>query len=336
MTPSIPELPDTPWTTGTPLAHELDAAATALRQGRATVAAAEIGGLVAPALGDIDKAHLLGLSVAIGLARGDLAEAPRWLRELGEMTTRLGGSERPESLAAAAIAHHVRADLAFAGGEHEQALTHYRHAGDRLPDADTDWVPWRAGLALTLARSGQAAKAEELAQEHLTRSRAEGSSHAVASALRALASVTATGDRVALLEAARTQVPVDATRLAAQVDVDLAGLLLLEPGGRARAVELLRDVEQYAGQRDLPPLSARVRRLLELAGEQPRRVHSDALASLTPAERRVATLVASGMTNRQVAGELVVTIKAVEWHLSHVYRKLGISSRTALAGALGI
>ena len=121
MTPSIPELPDTPWTTGsplapaprgtatlarsrvdsgTPLAHELDAAATALRQGRATVAAAEIGGLVAPALGDIDKAHLLGLSVAIGLARGDLAEAPRWLRELGASvvidysSTRVAGGRR--------------------------------------------------------------------------------------------------------------------------------------------------------------------------------------------------------------------------------------------------
>ena len=38
---------------------------------------------------------------------------------------------------------------------------------------------------------------------------------------------------------------------------------------------------------------------------------------------------------REVAARLVVTVKAVEWHLSHVYRKLGIRSRNALAGALG-
>ena len=39
--------------------------------------------------------------------------------------------------------------------------------------------------------------------------------------------------------------------------------------------------------------------------------------------------------NRQIASELVVTVKAVEWHLSHVYRKLGISSRVNLAETLG-
>nr|WP_242680010.1 helix-turn-helix transcriptional regulator [Nocardioides sp. IC4_145] len=98
---------------------------------------------------------------------------------------------------------------------------------------------------------------------------------------------------------------------------------------------MLRSAEEYAGRQELWPLQGRVRRLLERFGERPRRVQSEALAALTASERRVAGLAADGLTNRQIAEQLVVTVKAVEWHLSHVYRKLGITSRTRLASTLG-
>jgi len=52
---------------------------------------------------------------------------------------------------------------------------------------------------------------------------------------------------------------------------------------------------------------------------------------LTPAERRVATLVAEGRTNREVAAALLLGERTVETHLSPVYAKLGIRSRTELA-----
>ena len=55
---------------------------------------------------------------------------------------------------------------------------------------------------------------------------------------------------------------------------------------------------------------------------------------LTPAERRVATLVAEGRTNREVAAALFLGERTVETHLSHVYAKLGIRSRTELARTL--
>ncbi len=54
-------------------------------------------------------------------------------------------------------------------------------------------------------------------------------------------------------------------------------------------------------------------------------------AVLTESERRVAELVASGLSNKEVATRLVVTVRTVEWHLSKVYAKLGVDSRTALA-----
>jgi DNA-binding CsgD family transcriptional regulator len=52
---------------------------------------------------------------------------------------------------------------------------------------------------------------------------------------------------------------------------------------------------------------------------------------LTPSEQRVAELVASGRTNREVAAALVLAERTVESHLSHIYRKLGVRSRAELA-----
>ena len=52
---------------------------------------------------------------------------------------------------------------------------------------------------------------------------------------------------------------------------------------------------------------------------------------LTPSERRVAELVVEGRTNREVAAALFLTKRTVETHLTHVYAKLGVRSRTELA-----
>lgn len=57
---------------------------------------------------------------------------------------------------------------------------------------------------------------------------------------------------------------------------------------------------------------------------------------LTPSEQRVAMLVAEGRTNREVAASLVVAERTVEGHLSRVYAKLGIRSRTELARRLAV
>ena len=99
---------------------------------------------------------------------------------------------------------------------------------------------------------------------------------------------------------------------------------------------LLRAAEEYAGRQELWPLQGRVRRLLDRLGEEPRRVHergaggADRLgAPGRPAGRRRAH------EPRRSPSELAVTVKAVEWHLSHVYRKLGIPSRARLAATLG-
>jgi DNA-binding CsgD family transcriptional regulator len=58
------------------------------------------------------------------------------------------------------------------------------------------------------------------------------------------------------------------------------------------------------------------------------------VSGMTAAEARVAELVAAGRTNREVAGELFMSPKTVEAHLSRIYRKLGVRSRAELAHKL--
>ena len=60
-----------------------------------------------------------------------------------------------------------------------------------------------------------------------------------------------------------------------------------------------------------------------------------ALPGLTPAEQAVARLVAVGRSNRQTAAELYVSVKTVEFHLGHIFDKLGIRSRKDLIARLG-
>jgi DNA-binding CsgD family transcriptional regulator len=57
---------------------------------------------------------------------------------------------------------------------------------------------------------------------------------------------------------------------------------------------------------------------------------------LTPTERRVAELAASGLANKEIAAALSITVHTVEAHLSHAYAKLGVSSRSQLARRLPV
>ncbi|HEX8133604.1 MAG TPA: helix-turn-helix transcriptional regulator, partial [Actinomycetes bacterium] len=66
----------------------------------------------------------------------------------------------------------------------------------------------------------------------------------------------------------------------------------------------------------------------------PRNILQTGVDALTASERRVARMAAEGMSNKELAQALFVTVKAVEVHLSSVYRKLQINSRAQLGQAL--
>jgi DNA-binding NarL/FixJ family response regulator len=56
--------------------------------------------------------------------------------------------------------------------------------------------------------------------------------------------------------------------------------------------------------------------------------------NLTPQEVAVATLVSQGLSNREAAAELVVSVKTIEYHLGHIYAKLGVHTRGQLTRTL--
>jgi DNA-binding CsgD family transcriptional regulator len=71
---------------------------------------------------------------------------------------------------------------------------------------------------------------------------------------------------------------------------------------------------------------AKARRELDRTG-----LHGPAHHVLTPTEERVAELVGSGLTNKEIAGKLFVSVKTVEASLTRIYAKLAVRSRTELA-----
>ncbi|HET7367434.1 MAG TPA: LuxR family transcriptional regulator [Gaiella sp.] len=69
--------------------------------------------------------------------------------------------------------------------------------------------------------------------------------------------------------------------------------------------------------------------LARVGGRRPR-----SPSELTPTETRVVELAAGGLSNKEIAGSLFVTVHTVELHLSHAYAKLGVRSRSQLSGRL--
>jgi len=101
---------------------------------------------------------------------------------------------------------------------------------------------------------------------------------------------------------------------------------------RAQARPHLREAHLIFERLGAEPWAARAAAELEATGMTVESSGPPALAELTPHELRVASIVASGATNQEIASRLFVTHKTVEYHLRSIYRKLGIRSRSALTG----
>jgi DNA-binding CsgD family transcriptional regulator len=99
---------------------------------------------------------------------------------------------------------------------------------------------------------------------------------------------------------------------------------------RREARRHLRRAADLFHQVCAPPWEERAEAELRATGETARRRDPSTLDQLTPQELQIAGLVAGGMTNRQIATQLYLSHRTIDYHLRKVFSKLGLSSRTEL------
>ncbi len=231
---------------------------------------------------------------------------------------------------------HTRARARLARGDNQAAIADLRtcQAQESFGFRNPNVLAWRSTLALALPdRSRDEALA--LVDLELDLARRIGQPRAVGVALRALGLLCTGEQQISLLTKATTALEASPSRLEhARALTDL-GAALRRASRRSEARPLLRCALDIAAGCGARALAARTREELVTAGARPRRERLSGIEALTASERRVAQMAAVGMTNREIAQALFVTIKTVALHLTHVYEKLDIAGRTQLPGALG-
>ena len=78
----------------------------------------------------------------------------------------------------------------------------------------------------------------------------------------------------------------------------------------------------------------RARGELLATGEKVRKRSPEIREELTPQEEQIARLARDGLSNPEIGAQLFLSARTVEWHLSKVFTKFGISSRRELRGGL--
>jgi DNA-binding CsgD family transcriptional regulator/tetratricopeptide (TPR) repeat protein len=224
----------------------------------------------------------------------------------------------------------LRGDLPGGLAEMLDAGRRFESVGSRNPA----FIAWRSPAALALHRLGEQGEARRLVGEELELARAWGAPRALGAALRAAGLIEGDERGLALLEEAVHALSESPAKLEhAKARTEL-GAALRRANRRIEAREHLRHAVELATICGATGLAARAEGELLATGARPRRIALSGVDSLTPSERRVAEIAAAGPTNREIAQALFVTQRTVEVHLTSIYRKLGISSRSQLAAAL--
>jgi ATP/maltotriose-dependent transcriptional regulator MalT len=114
----------------------------------------------------------------------------------------------------------------------------------------------------------------------------------------------------------------------------LYGEWLRRESRRVDAREQLRTAHDMLAEIGMKAFAERARRELAATGEKVRRRRAETLDDLTAQEAQIAQLAHDGCSNPEIAAQLFLSSRTVEWHMHKVFAKLGISSRRELDAAL--
>ncbi|MEI5133321.1 AAA family ATPase [Streptomyces libani] len=216
-------------------------------------------------------------------------------------------------------------------GDLDSALGYFLDAGRRLEQCgwhNPALLPWASAAAFLHLHLGEREQARELSALEVEWARAWGAPGPLGRALRVYSHMVEGPGSTDVLREAVDVLQLSANRFElCQALLDLGERLgPAEAHGRAA----LRRAYAEAVECDTPWLARRAEELLAEAPPDP----ESARGQLTPAERKVAELATSGMTNQKIANELNITCRAVEKHLTNCYRKMSIPGRVHLSAAL--
>jgi DNA-binding CsgD family transcriptional regulator len=231
----------------------------------------------------------------------------------------------------------ARTRLRLARGEHAAALADAVLGGQlhAVWGAKGVWdVPWRLLAAQAHRAAGRHADAVALVEQQLRLARDLAVPRHVAVALRAMAALAGDADRRRWLTEAVDLLRHGQGRLELAHALAELGDVEMRDGDRSTARANARRAAELAAECHATRLAERLRTGLARGGGRPPRLRVVGIPALTPSERRVARLATEALTNREIAERLFVSEKTVEAHLSRVFRKLGVRSRTELATQL--
>jgi DNA-binding CsgD family transcriptional regulator len=229
---------------------------------------------------------------------------------------------------AVGVAEYATAVLFNGLGRYEDALAAARRA---CRYEDPGLFGWSlAELVEAAARAGDPEAGAEALAELTERTRASGTDWAlgIEARSRALLSAGQAADeqyREAVKRLARTRLTSDLARAHL-----IHGEWLRRENRRQDARDALRKAFETFSGMGAAGFADRARRELLATGETVRKRTVDTLTELTAQEAQIAQLAREGLTNPEIAAQLFISPRTVEWHLGNVFRKLGIASRKDL------
>jgi DNA-binding CsgD family transcriptional regulator len=232
----------------------------------------------------------------------------------------------------------ARMRLRAARRDHARALADWTEAVRRaqgVRGVSASWIEDLVVIADVHHVLGDRPAAEAAGGQALELARRWDTPGAIGQALHLQARVGIADDPAGVLRTAVTLLAGSPARLEhARALVGLGGVLR-RGGRRVTCREPLREGYELARHCGAQTLAEHARAELRASGIRLRREALSGADALTPSERRIADMGATGLSNAEIAQELFLTVKTVEMHLTNAYRKLDIRRRSELAQALG-
>nr|WP_244190440.1 LuxR family transcriptional regulator [Streptomyces caeruleatus] len=232
---------------------------------------------------------------------------------------------------------HAKGCHYLATHQYRAALADFQACGELMAKwgmKHSTMVLWRCGAAEARLGLGEPDAARRLAEEQLSVLTSGGHSRARGVTLRVLAATRPPRQRSELLTEAVNQLQHSGDR--AEWVKALAALEETHRGlgetaqARMAARRSLHVVTGLPAAVPLEPPMPTAPDALPTAAEADEHTSADLLDHLTEAERRVCDLATQGRSNREIAGELFITVSTVEQHLTRIYRKLNVKGRQDL------